>query len=206
MSLDAAEVDLSQAFESGQGYVALSRLKSLEGLKLMGLNKKALEIDGSILKVDARFQELSTELETKFSEDELKQMQDKFIEENGTDEDFTEAMNEAVESTYEKTKNLLGESIYEIAKVRGISSDTVLKHLGIIKDNDPDIDLSFYKPEEERFEMVKEVVEDIKSDADEDNFSPTGDMKLKPIFDGLDGEVSYDDIKLSLLFLESNLD
>ena len=42
MTLDAAEIDLSKTFETGQGYVALSRIKNIEGLRLMGLNPMAL--------------------------------------------------------------------------------------------------------------------------------------------------------------------
>jgi ATP-dependent DNA helicase PIF1 len=44
MSLDAAVIDLARAFEYGQGYVALSRLRSLSGLHLLGLNERALRV------------------------------------------------------------------------------------------------------------------------------------------------------------------
>ena len=39
MSLDAAEIDLSKSFTCGMGYVALSRVRTLAGIKLMGINK-----------------------------------------------------------------------------------------------------------------------------------------------------------------------
>lgn len=52
LSLDAALIDLSRAFTPGMGYVALSRVRSLEGLYLAGLNEQALELDQDIAKFD----------------------------------------------------------------------------------------------------------------------------------------------------------
>ena len=59
MTLDAAEIDLSDAFEPGMGYVALSRVRSLSGLKLMGLNEMALTVHPKILAQDSDFRRQS---------------------------------------------------------------------------------------------------------------------------------------------------
>lgn len=66
MTLDAAVIDLRSTFEYGQGYVALSRLKDIEGLQLIGYNPTALELHPLARKADARFKELSTQLEEEF--------------------------------------------------------------------------------------------------------------------------------------------
>ena len=55
MTLDAAEMDLSKVFEPGQGYVALSRLKSLESLKLLGLNESGLNAHPLVARGDDYF-------------------------------------------------------------------------------------------------------------------------------------------------------
>lgn len=55
MSLDQAHIDLSKTFEFGQGYVALSRVRSLQGLTLEGFNKKALQMHPAIVKQDKVF-------------------------------------------------------------------------------------------------------------------------------------------------------
>lgn len=52
MSLDAAEIDLSRAFVPGMGYVALSRVRSLDGLYLVGLGPQALQLDSDIYEFD----------------------------------------------------------------------------------------------------------------------------------------------------------
>lgn len=55
MTLDAAVVDLTRAFEYGQGYVALSRVRSFAGLELLGWNERALEVHPEILARDEEF-------------------------------------------------------------------------------------------------------------------------------------------------------
>ena len=59
MSMDAAIMDLSKAFEYGQGYVALSRVRRLSGVYLTGLNKRALEVHPEILEKDRDFRAAS---------------------------------------------------------------------------------------------------------------------------------------------------
>ncbi len=53
MSLDAAEIDLTRAFTPGMGYVALSRLRRLDGLYLRGINQMALRIETKVSEFDS---------------------------------------------------------------------------------------------------------------------------------------------------------
>lgn len=52
MTLDAARIDLRKAFVEGMGYVALSRVKRLDSLSLLGINKMALKISSEALEID----------------------------------------------------------------------------------------------------------------------------------------------------------
>jgi ATP-dependent exoDNAse (exonuclease V) alpha subunit len=52
MTLDYAEVDLSRAFTFGLGYVALSRVRDLEGLSLLGINQMALQVSPEAIELD----------------------------------------------------------------------------------------------------------------------------------------------------------
>jgi len=67
MSLDAAIIDLSQAFEFGQGYVAISRVRSLAGLFLDGFNERALELHPKVAAADKHFRGYSDAVRKKFA-------------------------------------------------------------------------------------------------------------------------------------------
>lgn len=82
MSMDAAVMDLSQVFEYGQGYVALSRVRRLSGLYLLGLNAHALKVHPEILAKDVVFKNKSEEivkLFDKLKKSELDKLHNNFI-------------------------------------------------------------------------------------------------------------------------------
>ncbi|SLJ85303.1 AAA family ATPase [Psychrobacter sp. DAB_AL43B] len=86
MTLDAAEIDLSRTFELGQGYVALSRLKSLAGLQLLGMNDMSLQLDPLARGADKRFLALSDEADANYAmldEESMTQSHEKFILKSG---------------------------------------------------------------------------------------------------------------------------
>ncbi len=58
MSLDAAEIDLSKSFVPGMGYVALSRARTLSGMKLVGINDMALRVNPEVLEMDKFFKSI----------------------------------------------------------------------------------------------------------------------------------------------------
>ena len=83
MTLDAAELDLGRTFEKGQGYVALSRLRDIEKLKLLNFNTMSLQVDSLAMKADKRFQELDKEIIETTDFDELNQDSKEFIRKSG---------------------------------------------------------------------------------------------------------------------------
>ena len=86
MTLEAAEIDLSRTFELGQGYVALSRLKSLAGLQLLGMNDMSLQLDPLARGADKRFLVLSNEADANYAmldEESMTQAHEKFILKSG---------------------------------------------------------------------------------------------------------------------------
>lgn len=62
MSLDSAEIDLGKSFTPGMGYVALSRVRSSDGLYLIGINSMALQMHPEIYELDRQFRQTSSTL------------------------------------------------------------------------------------------------------------------------------------------------
>ncbi len=66
MTLDAARIDLRKAFVEGMGYVALSRVRSLETLSLTGINQMALKVSPEALKIDEVLRKTSQDQAVEF--------------------------------------------------------------------------------------------------------------------------------------------
>lgn len=208
MTLDAAEIDLSKTFEKGQGYVALSRLKKLDNLKLYGFNETALEVDRLAAKADIRFQELSNSIDSDFTISELEDVAPIFIKKCGGLTNKKEIEKERIKKkergdqkrpTHEITKEYLAKklSISEIATARSLTEGTIASHIIKISALDPDFGISFYKPDSKIIKKVKKYYLEQKKEMDD----TTDTISFKTIHSKLKGSVSYQDIKLSIAFL-----
>ena len=229
MTLDGAEIDLSKTFEIGQGYVALSRIRSIQGLRLLGINDIALMVDRMVLENDKKFQKDSDLIRRKlesFSEKEKNQMFQEFILSKGgvvDEEEIAEQKKELKkeaksnlsaggkkikpsaswrkEPTIEITKKLVeeGKILKEIIKERGLAEDTIIKHLDEIRKKYPQTDFSKLKPKEKIVQSVKKAVKEIKKRKNREDFLINGKVKLRAIFEYLEEKISYQEIKMALI-------
>lgn len=209
MTLDFAEIDLSKTFEKGQGYVALSRVKSLEGLQVLGLNDKALLLDDFAQIADRRFFQLSAECEDWLNNHthQLNEWQTEFITkcrlanpQIALKTEMTKPKIQEPES-FKKTLPLIQskKSVSEIAKERTLANSTILEHIGKLLDSH-DItidDIEYLKPNHELLEQVSHAYQTLQSEGEFE-----GGVKLRPIFEELRETIDYATIRMCLFFIE----
>ncbi len=209
VTLQAAEIDLSKTFERGQGYVALSRLKEIKNLKLTGFNDTALEVDPLAYKADKRFQELSEEEESIMDLPRLELAARSFMQECGgltsksEIEKYKKRKKEKAgpkKSTYVITKEYIeeGKTIEEIAEARGMATTTITGHLLKIKEQFPDFDLERFKPQNDILIKVTEAYQKL---VDQNQVKEDGTVSQKAMYELMNGQVGYNEIKLALLFV-----
>ncbi len=217
MSMDAAVMDLSRVFEYGQGYVALSRVRRLSGLHLVGINDRALEVHPAISKYDGILREQSSSAHATFSslpDVEMTRMHERFIKALGgkwkPEKKFSErqeppektgrSIPDRKERRWEQTLIMIkeGKTISEVAKLRGRTDGTILEHLEQLK--------------ESGLLPVKDIVHILINKSDAETFElneihsvmrKLGGGKLKPIHEYFNGKISYETIRLARLFFDS---
>ncbi len=210
MTLEAAEIDLTKTFETGQGYVALSRLKDINGLRLLGYNEIALQVDGLALKADKRFQELSEHAEKTIDLTNINKQHIQFIKHCGgtTDADEIKRNSKKLKakskkiSTQNQTKALfaLGKSLKEIADERGLTTGTVVSHLVTLKAEGVELNYQRLKSSLKGLEEMEAAVERIRDRKNAEDFLENGLVRSKTLFDELGGKFSYEKINLFKLF------
>jgi hypothetical protein len=202
MSMDAAIMDLSKAFEYGQGYVALSRVRRLSGVYLTGLNQRALEVHPEILEKDRDFRAASGAARDAFAEmpeKEKTDMQKKFVKAMGGA--FFEEGKGKVKSVGEKKNTKVAglpgrlaetlqtvrdtKSLKEAAKARGLALSTIVTHLEELAE----------VGKLTRSDFAHLVPLDIIDEVHEALAGTTGD-KLSPVFHALNGRHSFETIRL----------
>ncbi|MHB0865626.1 MAG: helix-turn-helix domain-containing protein [Minisyncoccota bacterium] len=202
MSMDAAIIDLSKAFEYGQGYVALSRVRRLTGLFLIGLNARALEVHPEILEKDRDFRAASEAARNAFTEmpeTEVVGMQKKFVKAMGGAWPSEIVVNgtshaKAVEKKMGGLPGRLAEtlqaardgtSLAGVAKERALTASTIVKHLEELAEIGKlsRTDFAHLVP----LDVVDEIHEALAADTSD---------KLSPVFHALGGRHSFEAIRL----------
>lgn len=198
MSMDAAIIDLSKAFEYGQGYVALSRVRRLSGLYLIGLNARALEVHPEILEKDKDFRSASEAAREHFVEmphTEAIDMQKKFIKalggawmENKTPRQPKHASEKGLPGRLAETLVAArdGKTLSEVAKIRALAVSTIVKHLEELAEIGKltRADFAHLLPDLGATDEIHEALASAESDL------------LSPVFHALGGRYSFETIRL----------
>lgn len=201
ISLDEAVIDLSRVFEFGQGYVAISRVRRLTGLHILGWNTKAFQVDPEVSARDEKFRSESDSAEKMYgrlSETELSDQNRKFILNcDGEIEtvDYSPKDNKTKPSTYDETLKLWqsGKDIDQIADDRALSRGTILNHLEKLS-----IDGKIKKGE-----LAKIIPDNLQAEIPKIQlaFKNLETDKLGPIFAHFHGKYSYDELRLARMLV-----
>ncbi len=202
MSLDSALMDLRQVFEYGQGYVALSRVRSLSGLHLAGWNEQTFMVHPEVLAEDETLRAMSESAHNTFSNipaDDLRAMHERFILASGGTiatkkvAGAKKTKKDTVEATYDLVKE--GKSIAEIAKERKMVFTTIVGHIEKLVDagrlGRNDI-AHFFSAE--LLESLPEI---------ERAFATTDATFLTPIREALKNKYSFDQLRIARLAIKS---
>ena len=212
MSLDSAVIDLSKSFSYGMGYVALSRVRTLDGVVLLGLGEGALLVDPRILAIDKQLQELSDKASARLEEisrSEIKKSHNDFIIRSGgklekvtiKKKDLKKNLGESTLKNHEMSYHLIkeGKSINEVAKELDFTFGTIVNHLEKCRDLGMDIHFNHIQMNKEDFKIIKEAFEHAPR-----VMTDTGVLKLSPIKSYLDKagyDISFDQIRLAKVLL-----
>ncbi len=194
MTLDAAEVDLSKAFDPGHGYVALSRVKDLAGLRLLGLNETALLVDKTVLQADADLQRQSRQAEAELANRPLTEKYPPLTE-------VQQQKKEKVATT-EITRQLLakGLSLSDAAAERELKVGTIASHLEqLLEHGAVDFPIAHLLPDEELCKRVLSAKDAVRRRNLPEEQTEKGGIRSSAIYRELKEQVSYDDIRLVLL-------
>ncbi len=205
MSLDRVEVDLSKSFTHGMGYVALSRVRSLEGMKLLGLNEMSLRVDPEVLEMDKKFQEMSQDALSdlkSMSRDEIDEAQKEFLKKIEPDEKKKIKMKEKniknkALATIDITAEFLEKKIplVEIADARAVTGETIVSHIEKLLEKNKCPDITYLRHEFKRYELdnILSAFRDSKAKT----LSPVWNLLIKR-----KTRTPYLKIRLARLFLE----
>ncbi len=199
MSLDAAVMDLSAAFEYGQGYVALSRVRTLAGLHLLGFNDRALEVHPEVLAIDSAFREASRAARTRLEnldEKHLTTLHHNFIRAcGGSLTPVPPKPQKSDLTTLDQTLALMREkkSLAEIAVVRKLTVGTIINHLEELRrlGKVSAGDLAHLKPTDD---LIMTEIHTV--------FRTLGADLLRPVYDYFAGAHPYDRLRLARLLFE----
>ena len=209
MSLDSVEVDLSKSFEKGMGYVALSRVRTLEGLKIIGLNDNALQVREDVMEFDEELREKSIEDKqwlNSLDDKDVKEIQEQFLEKiapAGKSSPIKKVGKNKQNriSPSEETRNMLeqGMSIKEIIAIRGIKQGTIIDHIEKLLIKYPDLNINHLKNEltANKFKKAWMTFREM--------YGENRDFLLAPIKNKLGDSFTYEELRIVRLFAKRNL-